>query len=738
MDKKKLLYLAPHLSTGGMPQFVLKRVEAMLDADEFEIYVVEFNKYSDNFVVQRNQLIHLLKENFKEVGHLGSLSETDRTEKAKQVISDINPDIIHIDECPESFDSFNKMQPELQDWLYNQKWAVVETCHNIWFNPENKVKEPDGYVFCTPYHLETFKNRDAEKIVIEYPLEDFRATHLEKSRARAKLHFQMNKIHVLNVGLWTQGKNQKEGIEIARIAEALHPGKFQFHFVGNQASNFEGYWKPIMEDLPSNVTIHGEQANVSEYMKAADAFMFNSTWECSPLALREAISHGLVTFARDLEEYKDMFTKHIIPFSDDSEKNASILISTLLDSEFQGDFQISKDDFSNFKQQHINYYNNIINNRNTMEPHLDPGATWRLDWHDGLKFTLLTCDDRVWRVEFWDADQIHFSSGPLKAGWWSKPNRRWWTSWTIKIYADNLLVHEELYTLEGQEATVEFGSSSLGDTLSFMGQLHTMISTHGLSQLWVKCHKPWLFDLEAYRDRGIHIIPWEEPSKGARFSIGVYYTMEVPWQRDEHKYDWRQIPLGKIASDRLGLEYHETRPILAPEYYRGRGETSDQVVFATDSTARAKYWNNPTGWQEMIDWWNLNGIRPLRASKEETNEIDPTTYEQLPEPLEEVAEAINRSKYFVGISSGLSWLAWALDVPTVMISGFTDAYVEFEDKCLRIQNPQKCHGCWGWDVFDKNDWNWCPAWKNTTRHFECSKTITADMVKSKIEANGWS
>ena len=335
MDKKKLLYLAPHLSTGGMPQFVLKRVEAMLDADEFEVYVVEFNKYSDNFVVQRNQLIHLLKENFKEIGHLGALSELDRTQKTKEVILDINPDVIHIDECPESFDSFNQMQPDLQEWLYTQNWAVVETCHNIWFNPENKVKEPDGYAFCTPYHLETFKDRTAEKMVSEYPLEDFRATHLEKSRARAKLHFQMNKIHVLNVGLWTQGKNQKEGIEIARVAETLHPGKFQFHFVGNQASNFEGYWKPIMEDLPSNVTIHGEQANVSEYMKAADAFMFNSTWECSPLALREAISHGLVTFARDLEQYKDMFTKHIIPFSDDSEENSSILISTLLNSEFK-------------------------------------------------------------------------------------------------------------------------------------------------------------------------------------------------------------------------------------------------------------------------------------------------------------------------------------------------------------------------------------------------------------------
>ena len=29
MEKIKLLYLTPHLSTGGMPQFVLKRIESL-------------------------------------------------------------------------------------------------------------------------------------------------------------------------------------------------------------------------------------------------------------------------------------------------------------------------------------------------------------------------------------------------------------------------------------------------------------------------------------------------------------------------------------------------------------------------------------------------------------------------------------------------------------------------------------------------------------------------------------
>ena len=738
MAKKKIVYFAPHLSTGGMPQFVLKRVEAMLSIDEFDVYVVEFNKFSSEYVVQRNQIIQLLDDNFKEIGHLGALSPHDRHEKAKSILLDINPDIVHIDECPESFDSFNKMLPDFQKWMYAQKWKIVETCHNVTFNPDNKLIDPDGYAFCTPYHVDTFKDRQSLKEVIEYPIEYNIPTTFDKSRKRAMLNFAMNKIHVLNVGLWTQGKNQKEGVEIARIAEFLHPGKFQFHFVGNQAPNFEGYWKPVMEDLPSNVIIHGEQANISDYMIAADAFMFNSTWECSPLALREAISHGLVTFARDLDAYKDMFTKYILPFSNETKKNASILISTLIDSEYKGDFQIPKDDFSKFAQQNADFYNKLIDTTRSAPKRILKDAVWNIEYSDGPIFRMIECDDRVWRVEYWEEDMLEFASEQLKAGWWTKPHRKWWTNWTIKLYADEVLQETVEWTLEGQEATVEFGSSSLGDTLSFMGQLHTMIDTHKLSKLYVKTHKSWLFDRAAYADMNIHIVPWSEETHGAKFEVGVFYTMEEPWKRQEHKYDWRQIPLGKIASDRLGLEYTETKPILAREFLVGKAKSKlDQVVFANDSTARAKYWNNPTGWQDMINWWNQNGIRPLRSSNEEAVGIDTGTFEQLPESLEKVAEAMLRSKYFIGISSGLSWLAWALDVPVVMISGFTDAYVEFEDKCIRINNPQTCHGCWGWSVFDKGDWNWCPAWKDTPRHFECTKKITANMIISKIEEHGW-
>ena len=45
--------------------------------------------------------------------------------------------------------------------------------------------------------------------------------------------------------------------------------------------------------------------------------------------------------------------------------------------------------------------------------------------------------------------------------------------------------------------------------------------------------------------------------------------------------------------------------------------------------------------------------------------------------LQECAFAQAR-EFFVGLSSGLSWLAWAAGIPVVMISGFTHPTTEFE------------------------------------------------------------
>jgi FkbM family methyltransferase len=65
-----------------------------------------------------------------------------------------------------------------------------------------------------------------------------------------------------------------------------------------------------------------------------------------------------------------------------------------------------------------------------------------------------------------------------------------------------------------------------------------------------------------------------------------------------------------------------------------------------------------------------------------------------------------------------------------MISGFSDPKSEFYTP-YRVHNKNVCNSCWNDPLlpFERGNWLWCPKNKN----FECSKQITFDMVKEKID-----
>ena len=56
---KKLLYIAPHLSTGGLPQYLTKKIELL--KNEFEIYLIEWVDCTGGvLVVTRNKILKLI------------------------------------------------------------------------------------------------------------------------------------------------------------------------------------------------------------------------------------------------------------------------------------------------------------------------------------------------------------------------------------------------------------------------------------------------------------------------------------------------------------------------------------------------------------------------------------------------------------------------------------------------------------------------------------------------------
>ena len=170
--------------------------------------------------------------------------------------------------------------------------------------------------------------------------------------------------------------------------------------------------------------------------------------------------------------------------------------------------------------------------------------------------------------------------------------------------------------------------------------------------------------------------------------------------------------------------------------YEGKA-VKRKVGIGVHSTCQSKYWNNPDGWQKVVDYLNENGFEVVLYSKEPSNymgNVNPSNVTQFPEgSLQNVIDDLQKCEFFIGLGSGLSWLAWSVGIPVVLISGFSEEWAETKLNTHRIINKNVCHGCFNRHRLDPGDWNWCPEHKGTDRMFECTKTISADEVITKIK-----
>ena len=291
MPKKKLVYVTPHLSTGGLPQYLLKKIQFF--KNYFEIYVIEYQNLSSDFVVQKNKIKQELEKD--KIITLGG-----NKEPILKILEDIDPDIIHFEEIPEHFVDkgillkiFNK-----KDRSYN----IVITTHSSHTDPTKLLFFPDKFVLVSKWSKDKF-----EKVVKipcdiwEYPIEDFAPN---KKLYQKELDFDPNYKHIINVGLFTPGKNQSE---VFKVAQQLLDKKIMFHFIGNQAINFKNYWEPLMKDLPKNCKVWGERNDVYKFLQAGDLFYFSSILELNPLVVKESLSYKLPTIMRPLSTYLDQY-----------------------------------------------------------------------------------------------------------------------------------------------------------------------------------------------------------------------------------------------------------------------------------------------------------------------------------------------------------------------------------------------------------------------------------------------
>ena len=317
---------------------------------------------------------------------------------------------------------------------------------------------------------------------------------------------------------------------------------------------------------------------------------------------------------------------------------------------------------------------------------------------------------------------------------WCKSNIEYFVEWKIQIYENNNLWFEHIYNATDKRVYISLDSKALGDSLAWFPYVDEFRKKHNCKVV-TSTFMNNMFE-EQYPE-----IEFVKPGTNvtglySMYCMGLYYNEDGSVNTLKSPNNFREQPLQKMCSDLLGIEYIEVKPKLKQSNITVKNEYK-QVCVGIFGTAQPKFWNNENGWQDVVNWLNKKGYVVKLLSKEGDNYMGnrlPNGIVKHPQgPLDLVIDELKKSKAFIGIGSGLSWLSWSVNVPTVLISGFSYDWAEMQD-CIRISSPKgKCEGCFNRLRLDAGDWNWCPDHKGTDRQFECTKSITSESVIKELE-----
>jgi autotransporter strand-loop-strand O-heptosyltransferase len=340
-----------------------------------------------------------------------------------------------------------------------------------------------------------------------------------------------------------------------------------------------------------------------------------------------------------------------------------------------------------------------------------------------------------YKIQFIDTKtgEVKFSS-TIGNNCWCKCNIEYFVEWKIVIYENNKLWYEYVYDAKDKRVYIALDSKALGDSLSWFPYADEFRKKHNCKVV-VSSFMNDMF-IDQYPELEFVNPGTNVENLFAMYSVGLFYTEEGPINKFKNPIDPKTQTMQKMCSDILGLDYIEVRPKLK-ERKPYIDPNLKQVCIGVFGTAQSKFWNNPSGWQDVVDWLKDRGYTVRLLSKEGDDYMGnklPNGIVQHPNgPLELVMDEMLKSKAFIGIGSGLSWLSWSLNVPTVLISGFSYDWAEMQD-CYRVAAPKgKCEGCFNRLRLDPSDWSWCPDHKGTERQFECTKSITSEMVIKELE-----
>ena len=260
--------------------------------------------------------------------------------------------------------------------------------------------------------------------------------------------------------------------------------------------------------------------------------------------------------------------------------------------------------------------------------------------------------------------------------------KQWFVNWLIKVYnSKNILLFSQKIDLTNKFVFIKIDAHALGDNIAWMPYIEEF---RVKNKCYVICSTFFNYLFEKEYSEILFALPNTQISNVyAQYYIGA--NLEV-----NEKYCpviSTEIPLQFVATNSLGLYDFEIKPkITTGNYisnYAKNNYGGKYICISEHASSISKEWKFVGGWQIIVDFLTLNGYKVVVISKENT-ELKNVINKTGNLPLTERIKDLKYAKMFIGVSSGLSWLSWAVGTHVVMISDVTPNFHEFKSNITRI------------------------------------------------------
>jgi len=676
--------------------------------------------------------------------------------------------------------NINLILSETNHHYFYDDYKGPKIAYNVWestLQPEwyfNKLKEFDQLWVPSKWQKECSikQGYDPQKIKVVPEGVDINTFYPEKVKPLEE--YKDNRFKFLLFGRWDYRKSTKEIIEaFLSTFSKDEPVDLILSIDNMWGSNIDGfdtteerlkYWG--LNDERLKIKHFPSRKDYISYLKSGNVFVSCARGEGWNLPLMEAMAcgtpsiyskcSGQLEFAQGKGLPVKILEERPATFSNHEKWTMAVTTSDVPGNYYEPDFKdlarVMRDAFENYtehKKRAIEEAKLIhkdfnwdkvaeIGNQTLQDFMVNLKNEIIISFIDGAKCEIKGPLNQECQVKFYNDDLNELIwEDTITNNMWTSPSYKSYIKWRVEVWENGNKIHEHVLNLDSKRVYIHLDSKAIGDTIAWFPYVEEFRKKHNCEVICSTFHNNWF---ESQYPEIQFITPGSiVKDLHASYNVGWFYNGDKIDKAFYHS-DIKSQPLQKTSSDILGLKFKEIAPKIMSVPSSPIKEK--YVTISIQSTMQAKYWNHPTGWEQVVKHLQSKGYKVAIVDQHRTfgtpgfmNTSPQADYHFHNKPLTEVMSVIQGAEFHIGISSGLSWIAWVLNTPVVLISSFTHPdHCEFKSNCVRIYDDSPSSGYFSRYKMDPGNWNWYPFKEiKSIEDWHEIETITPDVVIQSID-----